>query len=120
MSRILLRRGRVLSMDPVIPTGVRDVLEFATGGAANAGLADRIGSLTPGKAAEVIVLRTDMVNTAPLACVTGTCRLLGERSTVDAVVVAGQLRKWVGRLVGPDVGSNGSGRHVTASSRRVG
>jgi 5-methylthioadenosine/S-adenosylhomocysteine deaminase len=46
-------RRSVLSQNPPVPPiSVRDCLEFATiGGAGNAGLAKKIGTLTPGKEA---------------------------------------------------------------------
>jgi 5-methylthioadenosine/S-adenosylhomocysteine deaminase len=45
-----------------------EVFEYATiGGAANAGLDTRTGSLTPGKEADVVLIRTSDVNTAPLS-----------------------------------------------------
>jgi 5-methylthioadenosine/S-adenosylhomocysteine deaminase len=104
MQRAAALRRRSEKQDGPPPIGVRDVLEFATvGGAANAGLADRIGSLTPGKAADVIVLRTDAANTTPLASVTGAAVSFVNASNVDAVFVAGQVRKWGGRLVGQDL-----------------
>ena len=43
-----------------------DVLEFATiDGARSIMLEDRVGSLTPGKQADIVLLKTDMINTAP-------------------------------------------------------
>src|SRR5260370_1642570 len=44
----------------------RDVLEFATlQGARTDGLDAKIGTLTPGKEAEIVILRTDLPNTLP-------------------------------------------------------
>jgi cytosine/adenosine deaminase-related metal-dependent hydrolase len=51
----------------------------------------------------VIVLRTDAANTTPLASVTGAAVSFVNASNVDAVFVAGQVRKWGGRLVGQDL-----------------
>lgn len=118
MQRAAALRRRSEKQDGPPPLGVRDVLEFATmGGAANAGLADRIGSLTPGKAADVIVLRTDAANTTPLASVTGAAVSFVNASNVDAVFVAGQVRKWGGRLVGQDL--NAVRRMAEASRERI-
>jgi 5-methylthioadenosine/S-adenosylhomocysteine deaminase len=86
------------------PLRVSDVLNFATvGGAINAGLDHRIGSLTPGKAADVVVLRTEAVNTTPLAAITGAAVSFVDPSNVDTVFVDGQVRKWGGSLVSHDL-----------------
>src|SRR2546428_13108230 len=46
---------------------VKDVLEFATiDGARTVGLAHKTGSLTPGKQADIILLRADRLNMFPL------------------------------------------------------
>jgi 5-methylthioadenosine/S-adenosylhomocysteine deaminase len=83
---------------------VRDVLEFATieGARAN-GLAHKIGTLTPGKEADLIVLRTTQPNVAPVNNPVGAVVLGMDSSNVDAVFVAGKAVKWRGQLVGVDV-----------------
>ncbi|WP_256105435.1 amidohydrolase family protein [Streptomyces sp. ODS05-4] len=81
-----------------------DVLEWATlGGAANAGLEDTVGSLTPGKAADLVLVRTTDVNTAPLTDPVATVTAFAHAGNVDTVLVAGQVRKFRGELVGHDV-----------------
>ncbi|RZS80182.1 cytosine/adenosine deaminase-related metal-dependent hydrolase [Motilibacter rhizosphaerae] len=77
------------------------LLRMATlGGAANAGLADRVGSLTPGKQADIVLLRADSPRLAgvpdPMVAVTA----YADTADVDTVLVAGRLRKRYGRLVG--------------------
>lgn len=83
---------------------VRDVVEFATvrGAAANQ-LERKIGTLTPGKEADVILLRADTINVLPLNNAYGAVVLGMDTSNVDAVLVAGQVKKWAGRLVGVDL-----------------
>ncbi len=83
---------------------VRDVLEFATieGARAN-GLTDKIGTLTPGKDADIILLRTEHANVAPVNNTIGAIVLGMDSSNVDAVFIAGKLVKWHGRLVGVNV-----------------
>jgi cytosine/adenosine deaminase-related metal-dependent hydrolase len=45
----------------------RDVLEFATiEGARACALDQKIGTLTPGKQADIVLIRTDQVNVAPV------------------------------------------------------
>ncbi|WP_257979111.1 amidohydrolase family protein [Corallococcus exiguus] len=92
----------------------RDVLRFATvEGARAAHLSKRVGTLTPGKEADLILLRTDALNVAPLNNALGAVVTLLEQSNVDTVIVAGQVRKWRGALVGVDLA--GLRQRVTAS-----
>lgn len=83
---------------------VRDVVEFATvrGAAANQ-LEHKIGTLTPGKEADVIMLRTDTINVLPLNNAYGAIVLGMDTSNVAAVFVAGKAKKWAGRLVDVDL-----------------
>jgi cytosine/adenosine deaminase-related metal-dependent hydrolase len=79
----------------------RDVLRFATmEGAKDLKLGRKIGSLTPGKEADIIILDAEAINVAPLNVVPGAVVSLMERSNVETVIVAGQVRKWKGRLLG--------------------
>ena len=83
---------------------VRDVVEFATvrGAIANR-LDDRIGTLTPGKQADVILLRADSINVLPLNDAYGAVVLGMDTSNVDTVFVAGRVKKRGGVLVGFDL-----------------
>lgn len=82
----------------------RDVLEFATmGGARAIGLEASIGSLTPGKAADIIGLRGEDIETLPQNGAAGTVVQVGDPGLVDLVLVDGVPRKWRGQLVGQDV-----------------
>ncbi len=81
-----------------------DVLEYATlGGAANAGLEGRIGSLSPGKAADIVLIRATDVNTAPLTNALATVTAFAHAGNVDTVLVAGRVKKFRGELVGYDM-----------------
>ncbi|WP_020674035.1 amidohydrolase family protein [Amycolatopsis nigrescens] len=92
----------------------REVLRFATvEGARTAQLADRVGTLTPGKEADVILLRADALNVMPLNNVPGAVVTLMERSNVDTVLVAGKVRKRGGVLT--DVDLAGLRRAIEAS-----
>jgi cytosine/adenosine deaminase-related metal-dependent hydrolase len=66
-------------------------------------LDSKIGSLTPGKEADIIVLAANRINAFPLNNVPGTVVTLMDTSNVEHVFIAGQVRKWKGRLVGVDV-----------------
>jgi 5-methylthioadenosine/S-adenosylhomocysteine deaminase len=82
----------------------RDVLRWATvHGARDLRLDKKVGSLTPGKEADVIILDAEAINVAPLNHVPGAVVSLMERSNVETVIVAGRVRKWKGRLLGVDL-----------------
>jgi 5-methylthioadenosine/S-adenosylhomocysteine deaminase len=92
----------------------RDVVEFATlQGARVDGLDRKVGSLTPGKEADIVMLRTDLPNTLPFNSATGAIVTAMDTSNVDTVMIAGQLRKRGGKLVGVDLAE--LGRRAAAS-----
>jgi len=81
----------------------RDVLSWATfeGARAN-GLDHKVGTLTPGKQADIIMLRTDRINVTPLndpvtAVVAGM-----DTGNVDTVLIAGRVMKRRGKLLHVD------------------
>jgi 5-methylthioadenosine/S-adenosylhomocysteine deaminase len=81
-----------------------DVLRYATmNGAKGLRLDHKVGSLTPGKEADIIILDAEAINVAPLNHVPGAVVSLMERSNVETVIVAGKVRKWKGRLVDTNV-----------------
>ena len=82
----------------------RDVLEFATieGARAN-GLEDKVGTLTPGKEADIITLRTDQVNIVPVNDPIGAVVWGMDTSNVDSVFVAGKALKRNGQLLNVDL-----------------
>jgi cytosine/adenosine deaminase-related metal-dependent hydrolase len=82
----------------------RDVLRFATQqGADDLGLGHKVGSLTPGKEADINILDAQAINVMPLNVVPGAVVSLMERSNVETVIVAGKIRKWKGHLVDVDL-----------------
>ena len=85
------------------PLRVKEVLEFATvEGARGNGVLDRCGTLTPGKQADLILLTADDFNTMPLNNAYGTVVSGADTRNVEAVFVAGRVKKFDGRLVGFD------------------
>ncbi|WP_411906864.1 amidohydrolase family protein [Rhizobium mayense] len=87
-----------------LPITVERVLEAATvNGARAAGLESEIGSLTSGKQADIIMVRVDGVAVIPVNNAVGTIVQAVERSDVDTVMVAGEIRKRGGKLVGTDL-----------------
>ena len=81
-----------------------DALRHATiGGAQALGIGDQTGTLTPGKRADVIVVRADGLNFVPLNAPEAQVALCGQPQNVDAVFIDGVCRKRGGELVGRDV-----------------
>jgi 5-methylthioadenosine/S-adenosylhomocysteine deaminase len=86
------------------PISVEAVLEAATvNGARAAGLERSIGTLAPGKQADIIMVRTNGVAVFPITNAIGAIVQAVERSDVDTVMVAGQVRKRAGKLLDVDV-----------------
>ena len=85
------------------PVTARDVLEYATieGARAN-GLEAKIGSLTPGKKADVIMLRTDRLNVTPLNDPAAAVVTSMDTGNVDTVIINGRVMKQGGRLLHVD------------------
>ena len=82
----------------------RDVIRFATvEGSKSLKIDSKVGTLTPGKEADIILLDANAINVAPLNHVPGAVVTLMERSNVDTVMVAGKIRKWQGKLLDADV-----------------
>jgi 5-methylthioadenosine/S-adenosylhomocysteine deaminase len=90
--------------NPPKPLMVRDVLYCATtGGAHCAGLDDKVGSLAPGKEADLIMIRADDINLYPSNNAVGTVVQAAERSNIDTVIIGGRVRKYRGQVVGLDM-----------------
>lgn len=81
-----------------------DAIRLATiEGAKGLKLDHKTGSLTPGKQADLILLDATALNVAPLNHAPGAVATLMDRSNVEAVLVAGKVKKWRGALVDVDV-----------------
>ncbi len=88
---------------PKVTLTARQVLEAATiDGARALGLEGRIGSLAPGKRADLIMVRADDLATAPAHDPVSTVVLQATPAAVDTVLVDGEVIKAGGRLVGRD------------------
>jgi 5-methylthioadenosine/S-adenosylhomocysteine deaminase len=82
----------------------RDVIEFATLQGARADALDaKIGTLTPGKEADIVMLRTDLPNTLPFNNAYGAIVTAMDTGNVDTVFIAGRAMKRRGKLVGVDL-----------------
>lgn len=88
-------------------------------GARALGLQDRIGSLTPGKQADVVLIRADTLNMRPLHDPVASVVMQAGLANIDTVLVAGQVRKRGGQLVFPSLDAriaelDESGRRLAA------
>jgi len=95
--------------DQLAPDGsanpkVEDYLKLLTSEAAEAvGLGDVIGSLTPGKQADIVMLSTDALNMFPVNDVGGAIMFHANVRDVDTVIIKGKVLKRNGKLIGVDL-----------------
>ena len=81
-----------------------DVVDFATlQGAIATGLDKKVGSITKGKEADIILVRADSLGMYPQNNPYGALVYSGHAGMVDTVLVAGKIVKENGKLVGIDV-----------------
>jgi 5-methylthioadenosine/S-adenosylhomocysteine deaminase len=123
MQRALLQNRRFAGeMNLPQPVNVRDVLECATINGANcAGLANKIGTLAPGKEADIVMIKSDDINLYPSNNALGTVVQAAERSNVDTVIIGGRIRKRGGQILGLDMNRlkrmvDDSRRHLFAAT----
>jgi cytosine/adenosine deaminase-related metal-dependent hydrolase len=101
---LVLQRIRNGELKPPALLTCREVLEFATIEGARCALIDRkVGTLTPGKEADIVILAADRLNVWPLNNAPGVVVNLMNPSNVESVLIAGKTKKWRGNLVGVDV-----------------
>lgn len=134
--RLALQVERGVANVPIVeggtmPEGVtvscREILEWGTlGGAKAAGLGDQVGSLTPGKQADVVLIRTDGIGFAgwnerdPIASVV----LQANPGNVDTVLVGGEIVKRNGKLCADVAAARellaNTARHVAREAEALG
>jgi cytosine/adenosine deaminase-related metal-dependent hydrolase len=82
----------------------RQCIEMATiAGAAANRLLDKVGTLTPGKEADIVVLEARSLSTWPMNNVPGTIVTMMNPTHVRDVLIAGKVVVWRGALVGWDI-----------------
>jgi 5-methylthioadenosine/S-adenosylhomocysteine deaminase len=82
----------------------RELLEFATiEGARCANIESKVGTLAPGKEADILLLTADRLNIWPLNNAPGVVVNQMNPGNVDTVFIAGKVKKWRGNLVGVNV-----------------
>ena len=70
--------------------------------AVDLGIADRTGSITPGKRADLVLIRTTDINTAPAGDPYEAIVSLGLPTNVDTVVVDGRILRRAGKFTAFD------------------
>jgi cytosine/adenosine deaminase-related metal-dependent hydrolase len=82
----------------------REILEFGTiNGARCANVEGKVGTLTPGKDADLLMLKADSIDVWPLNNAYGAVVNLMSPGHVEAVFIAGRVKKWRGTLVSVDM-----------------
>jgi cytosine/adenosine deaminase-related metal-dependent hydrolase len=97
----LLEKGLVPRSNEIT---ARDVLELATlGGARAAKLDAEVGSLAPGKQADLVLIRTDRLGLAPVCDPVNTVVSQVNAADVDSVFVGGEAVKRGGQMLNVDL-----------------
>lgn len=123
MRAAIAAHGLGVTMQPAVYESLpeltpRDLLAFATiDGAHAAGLGDRTGSITVGKAADLILIRIDDANMLPTNDVAASIVGAGHPGNVDTVLVAGVVQKYRGQLI--DRGLDQLREQATSSRDRL-
>ena len=86
-----------------VPLTLKRLLQLATiDGAVDLGIADRTGSITPGKRADLVLVRTTDTNLAPAGDPYEAIVSLGMPANVDTVIVDGRVLRRAGRFTAFD------------------
>lgn len=103
-----------------MPVRSREALEWATIGGARAFLMeDRIGTLTPGKKADIVMLRDNDINMAPVYDPVYSIVEIAGAGNVDTVIIDGVVRKQDGRLTFPADALKRRLAELAASGERI-
>ncbi len=103
MRSVLTLQRALATAEGKTPVPTREVLAWATieGARAN-GLESKVGTLTPGKKADVIMLRTDRINVTPLNDPATAVVTAMDTGNVDTVMIGGRIMKRNGELLHVD------------------
>ncbi|MDP2239413.1 MAG: amidohydrolase family protein [Burkholderiales bacterium] len=86
-----------------VPLTSKRLVQLATlDGAVDLGIADRTGSLTPGKRADIILVRTGDINVAPVGDPYEALVSFAQPGNVDTVIVDGRVMRRAGRFTALD------------------
>jgi 5-methylthioadenosine/S-adenosylhomocysteine deaminase len=88
-----------------IPLTMKRLVQLATlDGAVDLGIADKTGSLTPGKRADITLVRTTDINMAPVGDPYEALVSLAQPINVDTVIVDGRVLRQSGKFTSLDHG----------------
>lgn len=94
------------SIPPTSTITTREALAWVTiEGARMLQQQDRIGSLAPGKQADLVLVRADTLNMQPVHDPVSAVVMQASLANIDSVMVAGQWRKRGGRVLDADIPS---------------
>ena len=86
-----------------VPLTTRRLVQLATlDGAVDLGIADRTGSLTPGKRADIILVRSGDINIAPMGDPYEALVMLAQPRNVDTVIADGRILRRAGQFTALD------------------
>jgi cytosine/adenosine deaminase-related metal-dependent hydrolase len=86
-----------------IPLTVKRLVQLATlDGAVDLGIAEKTGSLTPGKRADIILVRTTDINMAPVGNPYEAIVSLAQPTNIDTVIVDGRILRQSGKFTALD------------------
>lgn len=92
------------SIPPTSTITTREALSWVTvEGARMLGQLDRIGTLAPGKQADLVLIRADDLNMQPVHDPVSTVVMQTTLANIDSVMVAGRWKKRHGKLLGVDL-----------------
>jgi cytosine/adenosine deaminase-related metal-dependent hydrolase len=95
-----LRNNGLIDVPAASAMSPLDALRFATiEGARAVGMEAKIGSLTVGKSADMVMLRSGALALAPVTDPVAAVVMGGQAGVVESVLVAGVPAKWGGRLL---------------------
>lgn len=106
-NRTLHAQGRWPAVDSQHATHTRDALEWATmGGAKMLRMEHKIGSITPGKQADLVMINARSMNVFPVlpgGDPVHAVVMYAEAADIDTVMIAGKTMKRGGKLLYPEI-----------------
>jgi cytosine/adenosine deaminase-related metal-dependent hydrolase len=117
-----VRNNALRSNSPfkTIPVRSREALEWATINNAEAFMMDKdIGTLSPGKKADIVMLRANDLNMVPVHDPVYSIVEIAGAGNVDTVIIDGEVRKKDGKLTFPADVLNKRLAELTESGARI-